>query len=1317
MTTPGWSGDDETRQLGEPPGTGSSGTRKPRLQIFTGMATTLRSKPGEPWQGDAETRPRSGSTTAADPAAQPTPLPATAGSGRTTRITALLSADGRRGPLSGAMWPDYELGDLLGQGGMGAVYRARQISVDRLVALKVLPAHLAGDADLRRRFEIEARASSTLACPHIVQVHHAGIHDGQLFFAMELVTGQSLSELMRARRSAGTRFALAESLGYVAQLAEALRVAGAAGVVHRDIKPANCMLDAQGQLKLADFGIAKILGEDGGTLTGMAMGTPSYLSPEQARGEEIDQRADLYSLGIMLYELATGRLPYVGGSPDALIYQHAFTEPPLPRSLNKDISADLQAVILKLIQKDPAARYADARELLTDLGRITGGMAPEVAVFVGRKLGTGADAALARIGGWRRRALWAAAAIVASAAALGGGWWWYDVRKTEDAQLRKALSALDRPVEIPGGAAEQLQRLARLAGERDPDVARWRADLARVSALQSRLGELTAADRLDLASAETVLHELQREIGDGSEIRQGRERLKAAQLDLAALRRELARLDAVDVATAAEATTLATRLERYRRLAPDGDGDGTRWAAALERSRSVIAGLRQRLAALDGERVAPAALADLGNDHARLHQLAGAEDGDVARWRRRLDEATARTAAWRTNLARLDGEALPGADAIATTAVDLAAWADAAGEDDADLRRWRGVIEASAVRRRQLSGTIAPLVDATIPAARLPTLAEEVGEFRRLAGLDDADGRRWAEAVSASRDRLAAWQQELTALDGKKTLSRADQRLAAAALDGLRGVGALDEAVAERWRQRLARDAASIDALARDLAVLDGVAAPPAGIERTLEEYVALAGNDPRAQVWRERLGAIAALRGRLAALSRQQPPPARAAADLDDLARRIGAGDPQVVVWRGKLARIDSLVRDLAALDRVQLPRPDARSLLDAYQREVGPDAPDLRRWRERLARIEALVDRLAGLEDRLLPDPGAAEACASLAAMIGVAQVEPQRRRLGELAGPPRPAWAVDAGADVHGRWVDADLGAARLRLRWIPSGTVRVGSPADEPDREADEAPVALTITRGFWLADRECTQAHWRALLSGEPALHRGDDLPVERVSWDQAGAWCAALAARLGTAARLPSEAEWEHAARGGAGPVAWVGPQGAVGADALPRLAVYDTDAPQPVARRLPNPLGLFDLHGNVWEWCQDGYAPYPVRPSDDHIGQGRQRVIRGGSWGDGPAVLRLANRQRTGVGRPSFTVPVASGGTLATAGASASTGLLMGLGYRLSRAWTIDVEAGWIAEAATLSGDDVDIDLQRSGASVGLGLSWAWSRRPVRLE
>ena len=1225
----GWSGDNETRPVGE----GSSGTHRSKPRIFTDMATTQLPKPVTRWTGEGETRPGDVLTSTDVPTAQPTSMPSTGTIGRTTRITALMSAGGRRGPLSGAVWPDYELGDLLGQGGMGAVYRARQISVDRLVALKVLPAHLANDADLRRRFEIEARASSTLASPHIVQVYHAGIHDNQLYFAMEFVAGQSLAELAKARRAAGTWFALTETLGYVAQLTEALRVAGAAGVVHRDIKPANCMVDAEGQLKLADFGLAKILGEDGGTLTGTAMGTPSYLSPEQARGgEEIDQRADLYSLGILLYELACGRLPYTGGSPDALIYQHAFTEPPLPRSLNKDISADLQAVILKLIQKDPAVRYADARALLTDLGRITGGMAPEVAVFVGRKLGTGADAALARIGGWRRRAWIAAAAVIASAGVLGAGWWWHDVRKTEEQQLRGTLVLLDQHQPVPDGAAAALVRLASVVGERDRDVVRWRETLQRIQGLEGELKRLASSDRLDIPGAETVLAALEREIGSDSPLaRQQRERLAAAHLDLAALRRELAALDQVDTAPAALTTTMQPRLERFLRLAPPGDADGVRWGLAIERSATAIAGLRQRLAVLDGPRQAPTDLPALGNDLARLRELAGAEDVAAERLRRRLGEAEARVAAWRASLARLAGSEPPDAVTVAATAGDLAAWAEAAGEDDPELRRWRAAVAASAAQRQRLAGELTGLGETTIPAARLPATDATITAYRRLAGLDDADGQRWAEQVTAARDRLEVWRHELATLDAKPQLTREDQELARAALTGLRSVAALDQEVDERWRQRLARDAARIETLRSGLAILDQVASPPAGAAKDLDEYGRLVGaDDTKAIAWRTRLAQISALRDRLGTLGKQLPLPADAKKDLATLSGLIGSGDPQLTLWRGKFERCDVLVRELADLDRAQPPRDDASARLDAYQREVGPDAPDLRRWRAKLERITVLRKRLDGLDARLLPDPGATEACAALALLIDAEAVAPKLRRLAELAGPSRPAWAVEDGKDAAGRWAAVDLDGLRLRLRWIPCGTVRLGCPpTEEAGREADEAPVLVTLTRGFWLAERECSQAAWRALMGTSPALHHGDDLPVERVSWDQAGAWCAALATRLGTAVRLPSEAEWEHAARAGFPAAIWIGPQGAISASEIARVAVHAADAPLPTGSRLPNPLGLFDLQGSVWEWCQDGYAPYPVRPATDHLGSGPLKVIRGGSWGDGPADLCLANRHR----------------------------------------------------------------------------------------
>ncbi len=1231
MANTSWSGDDETRKLPDPVGEGSSGARKPKLQVFTGMATTMRPKAlAQPWQGDGVTRPPSSSTTLDDPAAQPTPLPAT---GKTTRITALLSAEGRRGPLSGAVWPDYEIGNLLGQGGMGAVYRARQISVDRLVALKVLPAHLASDADLRRRFEIEARASSTLASPHIVQVYHAGIHDGQLFFAMEFVGGQSLSELAKARRAAGTWFALTETLGYVAQLAEALRVAGAAGVVHRDIKPANCMVDAQGQLKLADFGIAKILGEDGGTLTGTAMGTPSYLSPEQARGEAVDQRADLYSLGIMLYELATGRLPYAGGSPDALIYQHAFTEPPLPRSINKDISADLQAVILKLIQKAPEARYPDAIALLTDIGRITGGMAPEVAVFVGRKLGTGADAALARIGGWRRRALWAAAAVVVSAAALGGGWWWWDARKLsldEATRLRGELAVLDSQKTVPDGVDDNLARLASLAGSDDSDVIRWRADLARVQALQGGLRRFVAlADpgHAAVQEAGTALAAYERETGGGDGlVRQARQRLETLAAEREALRRQLVELDTTDVVASARVAALGGALERYVHLSPDREADALRWGESLKRAQATVAELRSGLAGLDRSPPAPTALAAMASRLTRLRGLAGGEDAEVVRWQRQLDAARVQQDGLRASLNRLDGGTLPSAELVEATSVDLAAWQALAGTDDPELARWRGRLTAAHERRERLAAELEVVCATPIAADQLDAVARDIEEYRRLAGANETAGRLWDQAIALARDRNAKLLEVLAQLEPRPELTLEEQRLAREALAGLRSVGALEPAIEERWRQRLARDEFRLTSLASSLAVLDHQGEPPAQAGEWLQRYERLTGaGDPKAKAWRASLDRIAALRAQLAPLDQAMPVPAGAAAAADELATLIGAGDPRLTVWRGKLSRCAALVGELAAIDRQAPPPADAIERLAVYEREVGREAPEARRWRARLERIAGLAARLITLQDRLLPDPAAGGEITALAALVGEAPAVVQaRRRLAELAGPPRPSWAVDDGLDERGRWGEAALLGQRLRLRWVPPATVLLGSPADEAGRDGDETLVQVPLTRGFWLADGEVTQAQWLAWMGSSPAWFTGTDRPLERVSWHQAAACCARLAEAGGAVVRLPSEVEWELACRAGTA--------GAYANGTLELAAVFDRPADagtEAVRRRQPNALGLMDMHGNVWEWCADAYAPYPGRPAPDHrVDSGPKRVVRGGSWKDAAERLRSANRQ-----------------------------------------------------------------------------------------
>ena len=286
-----------------------------------------------------------------------------------TRATDIAVPGGPRpsagtGSHLGQAWGDFRFGRMLGKGGMGAVYEGVQLSLDRPVAIKVLPPHLSDDPAFRDRFVVEARSVARISSPHVIQVYGAGVHEGHHFFAMELVEGEDLAQVLKSSGKPPRDQAIA----WVLQAARGLAAAGELGIIHRDIKPANLMLTKKGVVKVMDFGLARLAGSGQGlTMTGVVMGTVSYFSPEQGRGERCDCRTDIYALGITFYELLTGSLPFTGTDAASVIYQHIHIDAKAPRALDPQIPEDVQAVCLKCIQKDPERRYQTATDLLRDL--------------------------------------------------------------------------------------------------------------------------------------------------------------------------------------------------------------------------------------------------------------------------------------------------------------------------------------------------------------------------------------------------------------------------------------------------------------------------------------------------------------------------------------------------------------------------------------------------------------------------------------------------------------------------------------------------------------------------------------------------------------------------------------------------------------------------------------------------------------------------------------------------------------------------------------------------------------------------------------
>jgi beta-lactam-binding protein with PASTA domain/tRNA A-37 threonylcarbamoyl transferase component Bud32 len=271
----------------------------------------------------------------------------------------------------------YELGDLLGRGGMAEVRGAVDRRLGRPVAVKQLRTDLATDPTFQARFRREAQSAAGLNHPTIVAVYDTGEEpDPQTgisvpYIVMELVEGSTLRDVLRDGRKILPERALELTQGVL----EALSYSHKAGIIHRDIKPANVMLTPTGAVKVMDFGIARAVADTSATMTQTAavIGTAQYLSPEQARGETVDARSDIYSAGCLLYELLVGRPPFVGESPVSVAYQHVREAPVPPSQLDPVISADIDAVTLKALAKDPADRYQSAREMKADIARVLAG--------------------------------------------------------------------------------------------------------------------------------------------------------------------------------------------------------------------------------------------------------------------------------------------------------------------------------------------------------------------------------------------------------------------------------------------------------------------------------------------------------------------------------------------------------------------------------------------------------------------------------------------------------------------------------------------------------------------------------------------------------------------------------------------------------------------------------------------------------------------------------------------------------------------------------------------------------------------------------
>jgi len=349
-------------------GRGAAGPgRGPDVDLFVSPIPGDAPAPSPAGSSQGWARPPDARTGPRPPAASP-PGPSPTGSGAGGR-SPTASGRGSRGPAElrpGAPFSRYRLVEELGRGGMGVVWKARQLDLDRDVAVKMLLQGAFADDRLRQRFLAEARAVARLVHPNIVAIHDVGSEDGILYFTMEFVDGPTLADRLR-----GERLPLERSLEIASGVAEALAYAHQQGIVHRDLKPANVLLTRQGTPRIMDFGIAKDIRASSTTQAGEVLGTPAYMSPEQADGRtgQVDGRADIYALGAILFRMLTGRAPFEGPSTYDVITKVVTEEPTPPRKLVPTVPKAVEAIVLRCLAKRPEDRYGSAEALAKELER------------------------------------------------------------------------------------------------------------------------------------------------------------------------------------------------------------------------------------------------------------------------------------------------------------------------------------------------------------------------------------------------------------------------------------------------------------------------------------------------------------------------------------------------------------------------------------------------------------------------------------------------------------------------------------------------------------------------------------------------------------------------------------------------------------------------------------------------------------------------------------------------------------------------------------------------------------------------------------
>lgn len=1157
---------------------------------------------------------------------------------------------GRRDELTGKVLGDFLVGGLLGEGGMGLVYRARQISLNRRVALKVLPNTTLSDPVLMERFAAEAHTAGLIISPFVVQVYFAGQSNGYAFFAMEFVGGTDLSKVISESIQSGVPISPERAARYIVQAARGLAEADIHKVIHRDIKPQNLFLTESGTVKLGDFGIARIIGDQHLTLAGNTVGTPAYISPEQGRGDVIDHRSDLYSLGVVYYELLTGSQPFEGTQADQLIYQHNYKEPKAPKVLRPSLPDAWQSVCMRLLMKDPDQRYQHAADLADDLECLIGGSEISVPAYH-PKFGTGAEDAMRRHIGRRRWLPWtiAASIIAVIGVALWIGGQILDAK--EIARRIESISPLDRTESVPGSARDDLDWLSERLGADDPRVMKWKQKLNNLEILRYSLSRLDTSESFpDITLRNQTANDLitwSSLVGnnDPDTIRWSA-RLVATQKEIERLRGIVGEVDKADPITVALSDRVRAPLDSVSVLVGADDGDVKRWRLALRLAAEQLITARNTLGENLGKNkvITEMQLKSLDADCKLVGAMAGTTNADYTAWSREIDQRKEDIAHIRLNLSRIDSVDHIKASLQAELAGDLERLTTLVAPDDVQLLGWRAKIKITndliIKLRQQLSDVLDRSGGATV--SEIYSCEKWLIDYRSLVSRDDRYLDNWERRIIKEKGDITELEKivERASVNNLAPMSVAEQNKVMGARNELVRRGALSDERIAAIDRRLQDEARRVQELRVIVHANTGYITKPLA-DALIELEAAVGDSDEDVKPWVASLVEYKDLRRRLEVLDRRVPILEEGIlAIVEAYGVKVGPTDADYIRWKKKATQVDDIKKSLEWVSRPMVP-PLGASEAIAKLEEIGSAQDPLAiKGRVKLSRIKELSGICVSLNDSFIPLPIASDALTELGKLQGENnpqwQTWDKRRRV--LEGPMRPSWALGWGRDEKGRWADLVVGNERQRVRFIPGGIGTLGSPVDEigrdPIRDEDETAPHVMKLKSFWMADSECTQGIYAAVTGMQPAQHPGSDRPVESISRADAQHFCSLLLGRAaGMEARLPTETEWEYACRAST-TGAYSGPQGSIPLERLSEVAWFGrTDAPRPVRLLQPNALGIYDMHGNVWEWTSDNYV---ATGSGSYNSSG---IVRGGSWNDRPSLLRSANRVALDSEKSSATV------------------------------------------------------------------------------